>query len=127
MKMQPDKFDVQSIAASGEGWIGVATPGGGQRFHESFAVGSRGELQTWGCNRFEDLNVEHFNALAALNPELVVFGSGHKLRFPKPALLRSLIDAGIGVETMDTAAACRTYNILAQEGRHVVAGLLLET
>jgi uncharacterized protein len=126
MKLQPDKFDVQSIAANGEGWIGVATPGGGQKFSESFIVGSKGELQTWGVARFEDLTPEHFATLAAMKPELVVFGSGKKLRFAKPALQRALYEAGIGIETMDTPAACRTYNILAQEGRHVVAGLLLE-
>ena len=59
--------------------------------------------------------------------QVVIFGSGAKLRFVSPALLRGLIERGIGVETMDTAAACRTYNILAQEGRRVVAALLLET
>jgi uncharacterized protein len=126
MKLQPDKFDVQSIAANGDGWIGVATPAGGQKFSESFIVGSKGELQSWGVARFEDLSAEHFAAIAAMKPELVVFGSGAKLRFPKPQLMRALIEAGIGLETMDTPAACRTYNILAQEGRHVVAGLLIE-
>ena len=67
--------------------------------------------------------VEH----AAEPPELVVFGSGTRLRFAPPALLRGLMARRIGVETMDTAAACRTYNILAGEGRRVVAALLLET
>jgi len=62
----------------------------------------------------------------ALKPELVIFGSGPRLRFVPPALLRSLIDSGIGVETMDTAAACRTYNVLVAEGRSAVAALLLE-
>ena len=64
---------------------------------------------------------DHFARIAALEPELVIFGSGARLRFPAPALLRPLIDAGIGVETMDTAAACRTYNVLLAEGRSVVA------
>ena len=57
---------------------------------------------------------------------LVIFGSGARLRFPKPLLLRPLIDRRIGVETMDTAAACRTYNVLLAEGRSVVAALLFE-
>ena len=73
---------------------------------------------------FESLASDHFARIAALKPELVIFGSGARLRFPAPALLRPLIDAGIGVETMDTAAACRTYNVLLAEGRSVVAGLL---
>ena len=65
--------------------------------------------------------------MVALRPELVVFGSGARLRFVPPALnARPLIDARIGVETMDTAAACRTYNVLASERRRVVAALLLQ-
>jgi uncharacterized protein len=58
---------------------------------------------------------------------VVVFGSGVRLRFLRPSLIRGLIERRIGIETMDTAAACRTYNILAGEGRRVVAALLLET
>ena len=64
--------------------------------------------------------------LGNLKPELVIFGSGARLRFPPPAFLRSLMDARIGLETMDTLAACRTYNILAGEGRHVIAALIVE-
>ena len=64
--------------------------------------------------------------MLALAPELVIFGSGQRLRFVAPALLRPLIERRVGVETMDTAAACRTYNVLASEGRAVVAALLLE-
>ena len=78
------------------------------------------------CDAFEQLRAEHFEQLVALAPELVIFGSGQRLRFPAPALMRSLIERRIGVETMDTAAACRTYNVLASEGRAVVAALLLE-
>ena len=77
-------------------------------------------------DRFEALGPESFASIAALKPELVIFGSGARLRFAKPALMRPLIDAGIGVETMDTPAACRTYNVLLAEGRSVVAALLFE-
>ena len=80
----------------------------------------------WNCNRFEDLTAEHFAQLAALAPELVIFGSGQRIRFPQPVWLKPMMAQRVGVETMDTQAACRTYNILAQEGRHVVAALLLE-
>jgi uncharacterized protein len=62
--------------------------------------------------------------LADLKPELVVFGSGPRIRFAKPALMRPLIDARIGIETMDSPAACRTYNVLLAEGRSVIAALL---
>ena len=60
----------------------------------------------------------------ALEPDLVIFGSGARLRFISAALYRCLIEARVGFETMDTAAACRTYNVLAAEGRSVVAALL---
>ena len=72
------------------------------------------------------LRAEHFEQLVQLGPELVIFGSGRRLRFAAAPLLRSLIDRRIGVETMDTAAACRTYNVLASEGRAVLAALLIE-
>lgn len=57
----------------------------------------------------------------------MIFGSGERLRFVAPALLRALMDRRIGIETMDTAAACRTYNVLLAEGRSVVAALLFES
>jgi uncharacterized protein len=126
MKLQPDKFDVQSIAASGPGWVAVATQGGGQRFERSVVLGSRGELWAWEPTGFDDLAPDHFAAIAAAKPEIVVFGSGAKLKFVQPSLQRALIEARIGMECMDTFAACRTYNILAQEGRHVIAALLLD-
>jgi uncharacterized protein len=72
------------------------------------------------------LSEAHFEALAAFEPELVIFGSGSRLRFVPPALLKALIGRRIGVETMDTAAACRTYNVLLAEGRSVLAALLFE-
>jgi uncharacterized protein len=123
MKLQPDKFEVQSISGYGPGWIAL----GADRFTGSLIVGSRGERQAWACSRFDILDASHFSPLADLRPELVLFGSGARLRFPRPEWLRALVERGIGLETMDTAAACRTYNILAGEGRHVVAALLLET
>ena len=122
MKLQPDKFDVQSITGYGPGWVGINT----DKVVDSVVVGSRGERLEWNCNRFEDLSPGHFAQLAAMTPELVIFGSGSRIRFPQPVWLKPLMAQRIGIETMDTQAACRTYNILAQEGRHVVVALLLE-
>jgi uncharacterized protein len=122
MKFQPDQFS-SAITAYGPGWIAV----GGQQVRHSLVLHSTGEQQAWSCTRFDDLSAEHFAPLAAQRPELVVFGSGATTRFPRPAWIRALIEAGIGVETMDTGAACRTYNILAGEGRRVIAALLLES
>lgn len=123
MKLQPDKPTVQTISGYGPGWIAVDA----EKLSTSLVISSRGERQVWACERFEQLQAGHFAPLAALRPELVLFGSGSRLRFPRPEWLQALVEQGIGLETMDTAAACRTYNILAGEGRHVVAALLLET
>ncbi|WP_029524974.1 Mth938-like domain-containing protein [Polaromonas glacialis] len=126
MKLQPDRLDVQSILAYGAGWVGLGNNGVAEKIDYSVVIGSRGEKLPWDCQRFEQLTAEHFALLAGMKPELVIFGSGKRLRFPPPAFLRGLMDQRIGLETMDTLAACRTYNILAGEGRHVVAALLIE-
>ena len=97
---------------------------GGVEHTQSVIVPWRGEVQAWNADSFDALTADHFARLAALAPELVIFGSGARIRFPHPALIRPLIEARIGIETMDTAAACRTYNVLYAEGRSVVAGLL---
>ncbi|MFN9473494.1 Mth938-like domain-containing protein [Acidovorax sp.] len=122
MKFQPDKANVQTVTGYGPGWIGVD----GEKITHSVIVGSDGLRQAWPCTRFEDLTAEHFAELAKLETELVIFGSGQRNRFPPPAWLQPLMARRLGLETMDTAAACRTYNILAGEGRNVVAALLLE-
>jgi uncharacterized protein len=121
MKMRADRIEGQNAIAR-HGPEGVVV--NGVEHTESVVVPWRGEVFRWNAESFESLAPDHFARIAALKPELVIFGSGARLRFPAPALLRPLIDAGIGVETMDTAAACRTYNVLLAEGRSVVAGLL---
>ena len=121
MKMRADRIEGQNaIARHGPDGVFVA----GVEHTESVVVPWRGPVLAWDVSGFEGLTPDHFARLAALGPELVVFGSGPRIRFPSPALLRPLIDAGIGIETMDTAAACRTYNVLFAEGRPVVAALL---
>lgn len=78
----------------------------------------------WPPDAFDALRPEHFAAIVESRPDLVIFGSGATHRFASPELVRPLLQAGIGVESMDSAAACRTYTILSAEGRHVVAALL---
>jgi len=123
MKLQPDRFDTLAVNAHGPGWVAV----NGQKWIESVVISSKGDMFAWDCPSFEQLNEAHFERLLACSPELVIFGSGNRLRFAPPALLRALIKHGVGVECMDTQAACRTYNILAGEGRRVVAALLIES
>ena len=123
MKLQPDKSDVQTLTAHGPGWVAINN----ERVESSVVVGSRGERFEWNCARFEDIGPEHFAQLASMGAELIIFGSGARIRFPQAAWLQPLMAQRTGVETMDTPAACRTYNILASEGRHVVAALLVES
>ena len=122
MKLQPDQSDVQSISGYGPGWVGV----NGEKIARSVIIGSRGQRIDWPSSRFEDLGPWHFEQLAEVRAEIVIFGSGSRIRFPPPAWLKPLMAMRIGIETMDTAAACRTYNVLAQEGRDVAVALLLE-
>jgi uncharacterized protein len=82
-------------------------------------------VKDWSPQRMDDATLADFQAIAALEPEIVLLGSGRGLRFPPSGLLRPLRERGIGVEVMDTGAACRTYNILVTEGRLVAAALLM--
>jgi len=124
LKFQPDRAEgVNTITrhdATGI-WVGPKSYG------HSILVPWQGEVQSWAPARLEQLRAEHLEQALAWRPELVIFGSGPRHRFASPSLMRCLIDQRIGVETMDTAAACRTYNVLASEGRAVLAALLLDT
>jgi len=95
-------------------------------FKNSVLVMPQGEVQAWGPNRFEDLDQAAFRLILEKSPALVIFGSGQRLRFPPPSVFQDLIAARIGFETMDTQAACRTYNILMSEGRLVLGAFLIE-
>ncbi|MDD2814325.1 MAG: Mth938-like domain-containing protein [Thiotrichaceae bacterium] len=94
-------------------------------YHENLIVMTT-QLQQWSARSFDSLCVEDFEALCALKPELILLGTGSRLRFPKPALLLPCIEAHLSVEVMDMRAACRTYNILMGEGRDVAAALLFD-
>lgn len=82
-------------------------------------------IENWQVQTFEQLSEEHFELLLPFQPEIVLLGTGATLQFPSPLVTKKLIAAKIGVEVMDTNAACRTYNILMAEGRNVAAALLL--
>jgi uncharacterized protein len=82
-------------------------------------------ISDWQPQTLDELTVDHFEAIHAMEPEVVLLGTGERQRFPARELLRALILRGVGVEVMDTGAASRTFNVLAGEGRRVVAALLL--
>ncbi|NMG15621.1 Mth938-like domain-containing protein [Aromatoleum bremense] len=94
--------------------------------HEGNLIVTSERVLAWKAAGFDALAVDDFVALRELAPEVVLLGTGSRLRFPSPRVLRPLIDAGIGYEVMDLAAACRTYNILATEGRAVAAALIFD-
>ncbi len=85
------------------------------------------QVSHWALNMISGLGSEQFAPLFELGykPEIVLLGTGENLIFPQPHQTQDLINAQIGLEVMDTAAACRTYNVLADDGRKVVACLLL--
>jgi uncharacterized protein len=79
----------------------------------------------WAPERFEGMRPEHFTSVVEWRPEIMLIGTGTTLRFPPVEIRRVFAEAQIGLEIMDTAAACRTYNIITMEGRRVAAALLM--
>lgn len=96
------------------------------RFDYSLLVLPEQAPRAWPVARFEDLRVEHFEQIAADVPDVVILGTGARQRFVHPRLVASLAAHHIGVECMDSQAACRTYNILMGEGRKVTLALIIE-
>lgn len=137
MKFVLDSSEGITIRAYGEGHVvlalppGIAEEGSGspeahrETVTTSVVLTRERVIRDWLPEEFEQLEAPHFEALIELEPEVVLFGSGARLRFPAPAMLRRLTERGMGVEVMDTAAACRTYNVLMAEGRRVAAALLM--
>lgn len=117
---QPQSLN--TVTAYGPGYIEINLV----RHTNSVLVMPEGEVRPWPVDRFEDLEPAHFEQLSELGPEVVLLGTGSRLRFPHPRLTASLARRHVGVDAMDMQAACRTYNILMAEGRKVAAVLLLE-
>jgi uncharacterized protein len=110
-----------TFTAYGPGYVAV----NGVRYESSLVVLPTRIVADWDMRDIALLARHDIDALALLNPELVLFGTGERLRFPAANLLAGLAANRIGSEVMDTRAACRTYNILAEEGRNVAAALII--
>ena len=82
-------------------------------------------IADWQASTVENLTEGHFELLIPYEPEIILLGTGTTLRFPSPLVTKNLLESKIGIEVMDTNAACRTYNILMAEGRNVAAALLI--
>ena len=123
MKLHSDPQSSQNtITGYGIGFIEVnKTP-----YSHALIVEPESEVLAWPVEECQELSEDHFSMISALQPELVIVGTGKKQVFLNPKILQPLIKAKIGFEMMDSQAACRTYNILAAEGRRVAAALILE-
>ncbi len=121
------KFHLQTpsanvITGSGPGWVRVGT----QDYRENVVVSAHGVAPGFAPAGFDGLVEADFEGLLAERPDIVLLGTGAQQRFPHPRETAPLARAQVGLEVMDTRAACRTYNILVAEGRNVVAALIVE-
>jgi len=82
-------------------------------------------IQSWPINSIKTLKEADLSPITDLNPDVVLIGTGHKLVFPEQKYFKSFYEKNIGFEIMDTSAACRTYNVIMAEGRHVVAAVIV--
>ena len=109
------------ITGYGSGYVLI----NGQRHDNNLIVTAKIIVPNWSAISESELDESDLAPVIELVPQIVLIGSGGRIRFPKPAALKGLIAAKIGYEVMDTYAACRTYNILLEEGRNVAAALML--
>lgn len=122
MKLHLSQNSVRNtFTAYGPGYVAV----NGVRYVSSLVVLPTRIVADWDVRDIALLARQDIDALALLNPELVLLGTGERMRFPAANLLAGLAAKRIGSEVMDTRAACRTYNILAEEGRNVAAALII--
>ena len=98
---------------------------GSQTLRHSFVLTPEKLIEDWSARRVGEIDQDHVRQLLELDPELVLLGSGRRQEFAPAPVQASLLGRGVGLECMDNAACARTYNLLAGEGRHVVAAFLI--
>ena len=98
---------------------------GSETYCHSLILTHERVIVDWRPQRHDDLSACDFECFGDMQADILLLGTGPVLKFPPPAFTAPLLAAGVGVEIMDTAAACRTFNILLAEGRPVIAALLL--
>ncbi len=122
MKLQLDSGDSQfAITSYGVGQVVVRE----ERITQACIIGPAGIVRDWGPRDVQDMMPRHMEAILALEPEVILLGTGARQIFPAAHVMEPLLSGQVGLEVMDTGAACRTYNILLAEGRRIVAGLLM--
>lgn len=121
MKIIPDEFGTLAITAYGAGWIEI----NGIRHQNSVLICSTGHQESIAISHITELSIENFQHLSDLSIDIVLLGTGRQQLFVTPDMLTPLMAKGIGFESMNTSAACRTFNVLSSEGRKVGALLCL--
>ena len=121
MKFHLQTGDRNLVTGLGDGWIKV----GGTEFRENCVLTPDGVQTGFAPHGFASLTESDFARLLEVRPEIVLLGTGARQQFPHPRLTQALAAAHVGLEVMDTRAACRTFNILLGEGRRAVAALIL--
>ncbi|OIQ68064.1 hypothetical protein GALL_503470 [mine drainage metagenome] len=123
MKLQPDLApDTQMVSAYGPGYVEI----NGMRLTASCVFAPQQAPRIWEVEHIAGLDAAHIDLLLDPLPEVILIGTGQRQHLLPQAMMRQLMARRIGWEVMDTAAACRTYNVLAGEGRHVLAALIIE-
>lgn len=122
MKFTKDQISNITIRHIESGTINI----GGELVCNNIALTTNGIIRNWQACVIEELTEQDLGPLFVSEPELVLLGTGPQLIFPPRELFFALARRGIGLEAMDTAAACRTFNILASEGRRVAAVLIVK-
>lgn len=97
-----------------------------ESLYQSFIISPEQLIKDWPPRTIQQLHTEHLEQVFALNPEVILLGTGADQVFPDPQILAASLSRGIGLEAMTNAAAARTFNVLASEGRRVTAAFLLD-
>ncbi|UCE31658.1 MAG: Mth938-like domain-containing protein [Burkholderiales bacterium] len=121
MKLQFEQAALNTVTAYGDDYVEVNRV----RYHHALLLAPEGPVERWPAEGEAGFAAQSLRALLERAPEIVLLGTGARQRFPHPSVTAPLLSARVGVEVMDTQAACRTYNILMSEGRRVLAVLLL--
>ena len=121
MKLQPDRIHGQTVTGHGNGWLAI----NGEKFYQSLLIDWSGQRMTFQASFEDSLNSPELATFLQMQPEILLIGCGAQKKHIPPSQLARLSSQNMGIESMDTAAACRTYNVLASENRKVAAILLL--
>lgn len=122
MQLSLERPDFDYVLRGADGRLALVNE---QRLTRSFILAPRSLVEDWPVTDVRRLEIDALEPVLALEPEVVLLGTGDTQAFPPPATMAACLARGIGVEPMTNAAAARTFNVLAGEGRRVVAAFVL--